>query len=156
MFYKQCFSLDNLKLLDTIAEAITTILFTACGGMVHYLVRALFSAQHQDSVTDLDRIMYEYTNVFRLADMKMCHVKLEMISNDELTVQRSMVQDSQGSGDSDRPFSPMSPFSRGYGTKSPAVIPRQTFKDKNSRPLIKVQEMAHSPDHHHSNSLTAN
>ena len=74
VFYKQCFSLDNHKLLDTIAEAITSILFTACGGMVHYLVRALFTAQHQDAVTDLDRIMYEYTNIFRLADMKMCYV----------------------------------------------------------------------------------
>ena len=70
--------------MDTIAEAITTVLFTAVGGVVHYLVRALFTAQHQDTITDLDRIMYEYTNVFRLADIKMCVVKLELISYDEL------------------------------------------------------------------------
>ena len=44
VFYKQCFSLDNHKLQDTIAEAITSILFTALGGVVHYLVRALFTA----------------------------------------------------------------------------------------------------------------
>lgn len=73
-----------------------------------------------------------------------------------------MIRDSQGSsnssGDDDgsrRQFSPMSPFIKscgGYGAKTP-TIPRNTFKDRKSRPLIAVQEVVHSPDRHHSSSL---
>ena len=77
-FYRQSFTLDNHTMQDAIVESITNILFTSEKNSVHYLIRALFSAQHQDVIYDMHRVMEEYTNDFRLEDIKMCNIALEV------------------------------------------------------------------------------
>lgn len=77
-FYRQSFTLDNHTMQDAIVESITNILFTSEKKSVHYLIRALFSAQHQDVIYDMHRVMEEYTNDFRLEDIKMCNIALEV------------------------------------------------------------------------------
>ena len=83
-FYRNCLSLENHFLQDSIVEAVTQIMFTTQSSALHYLVRALFSAQHHDVISDLHRVIHEYTNVFRLLDMKMCQIKFEVLSFAEI------------------------------------------------------------------------
>ena len=80
-FYRKCFTLEDQLLQDGIVEAITTILFSgeAQDSTVYYMVRALFSAQHQDAITDLKRAIDDASADFRLTDMKMCNIPLEVI-----------------------------------------------------------------------------
>lgn len=58
------------------------MIFTTENATVYELVTALFKAQHSDVISELESIMDEYGAVFRLADMKMCQVKLEILALD--------------------------------------------------------------------------
>lgn len=57
-------------------------MFTAEEAIVYQLVSALFKAQHSDVIEELQCVMDEFGAVFRLADMKMCMLKLETLPLD--------------------------------------------------------------------------
>ena len=106
--------------------------------------------------------MFEYTNVFRLADMKMCRIQLELINYDELfdnnlqhrsSKEDSSCEQSSSSSDMKGARSPMGgPFllnsNEGTGgAKTPTVISRHTtLRGRLLRPLITIREVTHSPE----------
>ena len=109
--------------------------------------------------------MFEYTNVFRLADMKMCRIQLELVNYDELFDNNLQHQSSkQGSscgesssssdiGGNKQARSPMGgPFllnsnEGSGGAKTPTVTRRHTtLRGRLLRPLITIREVTHSPE----------